>query len=122
MINKYSMYNQTLQSGADTPVYQQELAPPEQDDVNWFSDEFSKAGKEGHVGDRIVEQIQNASNDLKLKRESLDERFKNGSSTDSFTTMINTARNVSEYGFQTALMAKVVSKSTQSIDKLTNMQ
>ena len=122
MINKYSMYDQALQTGQDNPVYQQELAPPAQDDVNWFSEAFNNIGKQGHVGDKIVEQIQGASNDLKLKREQLDEQFKNGSATDNFTSMVSTVRQVSEYGFQTALMAKVISKSTQSIEKLTNLQ
>lgn len=116
------MYDQALKSGTETPVYQQELAPPAQDDVNWFSDAFSKIGSEANVGDKIVERLQNASNDLKLKREKLDEQFKTGSASDDFTSMVETAHQVSQYGFQTALMAKLISKSTQSVEKLTNIQ
>ncbi|VUD40262.1 hypothetical protein TDB9533_00045 [Thalassocella blandensis] len=122
MINKYSMYDQALKSGAENPVYQQELSAPAQDDVNWFSDAFSKIGSEANVGDKIIDKIQSASNDLKLKREKLDEQFKTGNASDDFTSMVETSHQVSQYGFQTALMAKLISKSTQSIEKLTNIQ
>ena len=122
MIDKFSMYDQTLQtSGGDVPVYQQELAPA-QDDVNWFSDAFSKIGQQGNIGDKVIEQLQTAVNDLQSKREEMNSRQKKATREDDFVDLLTMAREASEYGFKTALMAKVISKSTQSVEKLTNLQ
>ncbi|TQV84064.1 hypothetical protein FKG94_05200 [Exilibacterium tricleocarpae] len=121
MSSKISVYDQSIQT-ADAPAFQQELMPPREEDVRWFSEAINEVGNESNIGDRVVSHLQKSADDLKEKRESLDEQFKNASKGSSYFDIANTSRLASDYGFQTALMAKVISKSTQSIEKLTNLQ
>ncbi len=117
---KYSLYDKSLQGG-DIEKFQQELVPAVED-VNWFNDAFNKIGSNENIGEMVFDQIQGASENLKVKREQIENNFKTASSADDAIAMMDRLRQISDYSFQSALMAKVISKSTQAMEKLTNLQ
>ena len=96
---------------------------PEQADVDFFNAALgqaaqpSKALAQGMIGP-LGAQL-DAVNKLSEKA---NKALKTASGSLNPLDMVNMNRSLSEYYLQSALTAKVVSKSAQSLDKLTNMQ
>lgn len=119
-IGKVSIYNQSIEMGGGDIAEAVEQSMPTQADTQWFSDAMNN--QEVNLGDRIIDRIEGMSDHLKAKRTEVDENLKNSQSADSYTDMIKGFREMSDYGFQTALTAKVIAKCSQAVEKLTNLQ
>ena len=122
MISKVSIFNQDMELGVGQDAAFQDSFIPDQQDANWFADAVQAPDGDMNLAERFLDQVHSVSENLKLKNEELNQQFEAGESTDSFVDMLSTLRQVSDYGFQTAMVAKAVSKGTQAFEKLTNMQ
>jgi type III secretion system YscI/HrpB-like protein len=74
-----------------------------------------------NISEQFTNKITQLSDDLKAKSDSINKGFKTARSSDDYTAMMHSLREISDYGFQTAVLTKVVSKTTQAIEKLTNL-
>jgi type III secretion system YscI/HrpB-like protein len=138
MDTKISIHNQGTALGeSHSPFGEEEM--PCHDDAQWFSDAMnnphatnksalaSGATNGGavdsthNIGTQFLNKVADMSEDLKAKSDHLGKRFKTASTSNDFTDMMQTLREISDYGFQTAMVTKVVSKSTQALEKLTNL-
>lgn len=123
MNSKISIHNQGAEMGYSHSSLFEEDVVPNKDDAQWFASAMNSvdSGMNMNMTDRFLNKVYEVSEDLKTKNENLSKSFKNGSASDDYTAMMQTLKDVSDYGFQTAMVTKVVSKTTQAVEKLTNL-
>ena len=138
MDTKISIRNQGISLGESHSSFGEDEMPCHED-AQWFSNALnnsnatnkssvtSSAMNNGavdsthNIGTQFLNKVADMSEDLKAKSDHLGKRFKTASANNDFTDMMQTLREISDYGFQTAMVTKVVSKSTQALEKLTNL-
>lgn len=123
MDTKISIHNQgTALSDAHSSLCEDEM--PSHDDAQWFSNAMnnnSALDPANNMTTQFLNKVSEMSESLKAKSDHLNKSFKSATAGDDFTAMMQTLREISDYGFQTAMVTKVVSKTTQAVDKLTNL-
>jgi type III secretion system YscI/HrpB-like protein len=122
MDSKISIQNQGVALG-DSHSSLCEDGMPSHDDAQWFTNAMNNNAVDPshNMTTQSLNKVSEMSEDLKAKSDHLNNSFKTATANDDFTAMIQTLRDISEYGFQTSMVTKVVSKATQAVDKLTNL-
>ena len=120
MDSKISIRNQGIELGnSRSSLLEEEM--PSHEDVQLFANAMNGADSSNNMTTQFLNKVSEISEDLKTKSENLSKQFKSATAGDDYTAMMQTLRDMSEYGFQTAMVTKVVSKTTQAVDKLTNL-
>ncbi len=121
MTSKISIQSQGAELGSSHSSLFEDDVVPNKDDAQWFANAMNSVDSNLNMTDRFLNKVYEVSEDLKVKNENLNKNFKFGTASDDYTAMMQTLRDVSDYGFQTAIVTKVVSKATQAVEKLTNL-
>ncbi len=121
MNSKISMFNQSMEIGLDSPAVVEYEPLPSHAEAQLFAESIS-ANSPLNMSDQILDKFEGINSHLQEKREDLDEQLKVTTSSDDYGQMLGSMKDMSDYGFQTALAAKVISKCTQAVEKLTNLQ
>ena len=100
------------------------VSGPSQADVDLFSAAMRPDAVQGQ--NHLSEQVASALSERlgatdKLSQQAV-RRMKNASTSDDPLDIAQMSRSLSQYSLQMALTTKVVNKSAQALDKLTNLQ
>ena len=99
---------------------------PSKSDVSWFSAAMrSPQGveqSENNVASRIIGQLSNHSETLQKLSERSDRALQKAAKTADPMDMIKANRSLSSFYLESVLTAKMVSKGSQAVEKLTNLQ
>ncbi|MEJ2418898.1 MAG: type III secretion system inner rod subunit SctI [Exilibacterium sp.] len=93
-------------------------------DVKWFSAALDAPGSEFpvSVSDKVINGLTNSSKELqRLSDQAAGDLLKASKSLDA-KTIIQANRSLSSFYLQSMLTAKIVSKGTQAVERLTNLQ
>ncbi len=93
-------------------------------DVEWFSAALDEPGSEFSVSvsDKVINGLTNSSKELqRLSDQAAGDLLKASKSLDA-KTIIQANRSLSSFYLQSMLTAKIVSKGTQAVERLTNLQ
>lgn len=97
---------------------------PDKYDVEWFSSMVEKPMRDEQVSvpDKIISGLTNSSQELqKLSETASGDLLKAAKSGDP-QDILEASRSMSSFYLQSLLTAKLVSKGSQAIEKLTNLQ
>lgn len=100
------------------------VSSPSQADVDLFSSAMrpDAAPMSSHLSDEVASALsERLESTGKLSQQTM-RNMKAASSSSDPMDMAQMSRSLSQYSLQMALTTKVVSKSAQAIDKLTNLQ
>ncbi|MFJ3485265.1 type III secretion system inner rod subunit SctI [Pseudomonas sp. NPDC090202] len=98
---------------------------PSQADVDLFNAALrpdDMTAQSGHLAEQIASALsERLGNSDQLSRKAV-RSMKKAASGDDPTDITQMSRSLSQYSLQTAITTKVVNKSAQALDKLTNLQ
>jgi type III secretion system YscI/HrpB-like protein len=83
--------------------------------------EFEKALFEDPFADGIISHVDSISSSLADKKLAFEQDLAKASKTAEAKDILEATRSLSEYSLQTSLVAKIASKTSSAIDKLTNL-
>lgn len=121
MVSKIGIHQQGLELDESLSSFYQEQSSPQKEDVDIFLSAMKKDPSDMNISEQFMSKITQLSDELKAKSDAINKGFKTTTSADDYTTMMKSLREISDYGFQTAVLTKVVSKATQAVEKLTNL-
>lgn len=121
MISKVGIHQQNFELSESLNSFYEEKNSPAQEEIDIFLSAIKKDPSDMNISEQFINKISEISADFKNKKEDIQNSFKTTKSSDDYASMIQSLREVSEYGFQTAVLTKVVSKATQAVEKLTNL-
>lgn len=108
--------------GADTAVAEVDLSSTKYqasaDDVH----AFEKALHHDPLANSIIGKVDSVSNVIAEKKLDFERALLKATKTNDPADMVNTARALSEYSLQTAIVTKAASKASQAIQKITSPQ
>ena len=110
--------NELLNNDFEKKSYSLESEYHRQDDIN----EFEKYLYFDPIGDQIFGQVDQISNNLAEKKIEFEKSLKKAAETAKSSDIIEATRNLAEYSLHTTMVSKVASKTSQAIEKLTNLQ
>ncbi|MGR2741031.1 type III secretion system inner rod subunit SctI [Billgrantia sp. Q4P2] len=123
--------NQIQQSGQSSEWSSQHGAmrpaehAPDQSDIHWFSAAIQpteKGGGESNVAERIVGQIAGSSEHLQKLSDQADRALRKASKSNDPQDVVQANRSLSSFYLESLLTTKLISKGTQAVEKLTNLQ
>lgn len=98
---------------------------PEQADVDFFNSAMqshSTPRMSGNLSESVNNPLNSQIESVNGLGDKVNHALKNAANSMSVVNMMKVNSTMSQYYLQSALTAKVISKSSQSLDKLTNMQ
>ena len=110
--------NEFVLKETDEQVQKLESEFSRRDDIS----EFEKALFNDPIGDQIIGQVDNLSNSLAEKKLEFEKSLKKAAETAESSDIIEATRNLAEYSLHTTMISKIASKTSQAIEKLTNLQ
>ena len=90
-----------------------------QDDVNFFESQLH--AKPDPLSQDIIQGANSLSSNLAEKKHAFESALAKASNSADPTDLLAAARSLSEYSIQTSIVAKAAGKSSQAIDKMTNL-
>jgi len=90
-----------------------------QDDVNFFESQLQ--AKPDPLSQDIIQGANSLSSNLAEKKHAFESALAKASNSADPTDLLAAARSLSEYSIQTSIVAKAAGKSSQAIDKMTNL-
>ncbi|KZM39127.1 hypothetical protein OA92_21270 [Marinomonas sp. SBI22] len=90
-----------------------------QDDVNFFESQLQT--KPDPLSQDIIQGANSLSSNLAEKKHAFESALAKASNSADPTDLLAAARSLSEYSIQTSIVAKAAGKSSQAIDKMTNL-
>jgi type III secretion system YscI/HrpB-like protein len=121
MISKIGIHQQGIELDESLTRFYEEQTSPAKEEIDLFASAMKKDPADMNISEQFLNKVNQLSDDLKAKSDSINKSFKTTKSSDDYTSMIQSLREISDYGFQTAVLTKVVSKTTQAVEKLTNL-
>jgi type III secretion system YscI/HrpB-like protein len=121
MISKVGIHQQNFELSESLNSFYEEKNSPAQEEIDLFLSAIKKDPSDMNISEQFINKISEMSVDFKNKKEDIHNGFKTTKSSDDYASMIQSLREISDYGFQTAVLTKVVSKATQAVEKLTNL-
>ena len=103
-----------------TEVHSTSLGVADSADVAFFESQL--AAKPDPLGKDIISSADSLSNSLNDKKMEFESALKRASATADPNDVLAAARSLSEYSIQTSIVAKAAGKSSQAVDKVTNLQ
>ncbi len=82
---------------------------------------FENALHSDPLAESVFGKVDHVSNSLAGKKVEFEHALKKAADTSNPADITNSMRIMSEYALQTAMVAKIAGKTSQSIDKLTNL-
>lgn len=107
---------------AVSPATQQ---APERADVQWFSAAIqpsTQGAGDNNVAERIVGQLSGSSEHLQRLSDQADRALRKASSSSDPMDVVQANRSLSSFYLESLLTTKLISKGTQAVEKLTNLQ
>lgn len=97
---------------------------PSSDDVNWFSAQLkvTPSQPDANVAERIVGQLSGSSQHLQQLSDNADRALRKAADSSNPQDVIQANRALSSFYLESLLTTKLISKGTQAIEKLTNLQ
>lgn len=97
---------------------------PSSDDVNWFSAQLKATPRQpdANVAERIVGQLSGSSQHLQQLSDNADRALRKAADSSNPHDVIQANRALSSFYLESLLTTKLISKGTQAIEKLTNLQ
>jgi type III secretion system YscI/HrpB-like protein len=99
---------------------------PESSDVNWFSAQMnekpSQPQNENSVASRIIGSLSQHSDQLQKLNDRANRDMVKASRSAEPNDMLKANRSMSSFYLESLMTAKMVSKGTQAVEKLTNLQ
>ncbi|MCE8032133.1 EscI/YscI/HrpB family type III secretion system inner rod protein [Billgrantia tianxiuensis] len=97
---------------------------PERGDVQWFSAAVqpTERAADSNVAERIVGQLAGSSEHLQQLSDKADRALRKASKSNDPQDVIQASRSLSSFYLESMLTTKLISKGTQAIEKLTNLQ
>lgn len=121
-----SHINQLKSSSTDLePSIDQGLvSAPSQADVDLFNAAMrpDMALQQSHISEQIASALSERLGATDKLSQQAVRKMRNASTTDDPMEIVQMSRSLSQYSLQMALTTKVVNKSAQALDKLTNLQ
>jgi type III secretion system YscI/HrpB-like protein len=121
-----SHINQLKSSSPDLePSMDQGLvSAPSQADVDLFNAAMrpDMASQQSHLSEQIASALSERLGATDKLSQQAVRKMRNASTTDDPMEIVQMSRSLSQYSLQMALTTKVVNKSAQALDKLTNLQ
>lgn len=121
MISKVGIHQQNFELTESLNGFYEESSSPAKEDIDIFLSAIKKDPTDMNISEQFINKIGELSADLKDRKDNINNSFKSTKSSDDYASMIQSLREISDYGFQTAVLTKVVSKATQAVEKLTNL-
>lgn len=121
MISKVGIHQQNFELSESLSSFYEESNSPAQEEIDLFLSAIKKDPADMNISEQFMNKISALSTELKDKKDHINNGFKSTKSSDDYASMIQSLRDISDYGFQTAVLTKVVSKATQAVEKLTNL-
>lgn len=90
-----------------------------QSDVNFFESQLQ--AKPDPLSQDIIQGANSLSNSLAEKKHAFESALAKASGSADPADVLAAARSLSEYSIQTSIVAKAAGKSSQAIDKMTNL-
>lgn len=92
----------------------------DQSDVAFFESQMNP--KLDSMSKDIVNGAESLSHSLAQKKHDFEEALKIASESSKASDVLAAARSLSEYSIQTSIVSKAAGKSSQAVDKVTNLQ
>lgn len=111
--------------GHSTHVTPSKPAAASQSDASWFSAALQsnhKPADTGNVAERIVGQLSGSSEHLQKLSDDADRALKKASKSNDPRDVVQANRAMSSFYLESLLTTKLISKGTQTVEKLTNLQ
>lgn len=91
-----------------------------QADVNFFESQMNP--KLDSMSQSLISGGESLSHSLAQKKHDFEQALKVASESAKASDVLAAARSLSEYSIQTSIVAKAAGKSSQAVDKITNLQ
>lgn len=88
-------------------------------DVNFFENQLM--AKPDPLSQDIVQGANSLTNNLAEKKQAFEDALAKASHSADPSDVLAAARSLSEYSIQTSIVAKAAGKSSQAVDKMTNL-
>ncbi|WP_062389037.1 type III secretion system inner rod subunit SctI [Pseudomonas abietaniphila] len=100
------------------------VSAPSQADVDLFNAAMRPdvALQQSHLSEQIASALSERLGATDKLSQQAVRKMRNASTTDDPMEIVQMSRSLSQYSLQMALTTKVVNKSAQALDKLTNLQ
>ncbi|WP_092404552.1 type III secretion system inner rod subunit SctI [Pseudomonas sp. NFACC02] len=100
------------------------VSAPSQADVDLFNAAMrpDMALQQSHLSEQIASALSERLGATDKLSQQAVRKMRNASTTDDPMEIVQMSRSLSQYSLQMALTTKVVNKSAQALDKLTNLQ
>ena len=93
-------------------------------DVQWFTAQLHKAQKpeSDNVAERVISGISGSSERLQKLSQTADRDLRRAAKTANAEDITRATRSLSNFYLESLLTSKLISKGTQAVEKLTNLQ